>query len=57
MGPVTGTLNENKGTRNAAFIVRSSDDCPTEPTYDWDYLDQYRNWRDADKGFSIYCKD
>ena len=48
---------KNKGTNRASFYVRSTDDCPTEPTYDWHYLDQYKNWRDADKGFRIFCKD
>ena len=47
----------DKGTRSVSFYVRSTDDCPTEPTYDWKYADQYRNWRDADKGFTIFCKD
>lgn len=48
---------KNKGTSSVSFYVRSTDDCPTEPTYDWHYLDQYRNFRDADKGFRIFCKD
>jgi len=48
---------KNKGTKKTSFYVDSTDDCPTEPTYDWHYLDQYRNWRDADKGFRIFCKD
>ena len=50
-------LVRHKGTRNVSLYVRSTDDCPTEPTYDWHYLDQYKNWRDADKGFRIFCKD
>ena len=48
---------KNQGTAYHSLSVQSTADCPTEPTYDWVYLDQYRNFRDADKGFSIYCKD
>ena len=46
---------KSKGTNKTGIYVSSTDDCPTEPTYDWRYLDQYRNWRDADEGFSTHC--
>ena len=54
---ITGLLKEVGPGVSVSFYVRSRDNCPTEPTYDWKYLDQYRNFRDADKGFRIFCKD
>jgi len=43
------------GKDNGNFYVNSHADCPYTPGYTWGYLDQYKNWRDADKGFSIWC--
>jgi len=45
-------LRKNEGK----FYVNSKADCPYTPGYTWKYYDQYGNWRDADKGFSIWCK-
>ena len=47
----------NLGKNLASFTVRSTAECPYSPGYSWDYLDQYRNWIDADKGFSIWSKN
>jgi len=47
---------ENIGTSHGKFYVRSKAACPYTPGYTWRYYEQYGNWRDADEGFSIYCK-
>jgi len=44
------------GINYGDFYVYSKADCPYSPPYTWKYQDQYDNWRDADKGFSIWCK-
>jgi len=45
------------GSTSGHFYNRSKADCPYTPDYTWKYFDHYGNWRDADKGFSIWCKD
>merc|ERR1711971_102341 len=47
---------KNLGKENAFFAVKTDADCPYRPAYTWRYVDQYNNWTDADKGFSIWCK-
>jgi len=48
----TSSLGKYKGK----LFVDSIAACPYTPAYYWRYIDQYGNWRDADKGFSIWCK-
>ena len=49
-------LKGGLGTKNCGFYVSSSATCPYHPGFTWRYVDQYHNWRDADKGFSIWCE-
>ena len=53
VGPIT-----NKGTGRAGLYANTKDDCPEDPTYSWKYFDaDDGEFKDANKGFSIYCKD
>jgi len=45
------------GKNLASFTVTSLAECPSSPGYSWEYVDQYDNWIDADKGFSIWSKN
>ena len=47
---------ENLGINDGQLYVHSTADCPYTPGYSWKYEDQFDNWRDADRGFSIWCK-
>jgi hypothetical protein len=44
------------GSNRGYFYTSSTASCPYTPGYVWKYQDQYDNFRDADKGFSIWCK-
>ena len=47
-----------KGTSRSGIYAKSLDNCPEDPTYNWQYLDSDDNkFKPANKGFSIYCKD
>ena len=49
-------FTKDVGTNVCSLYVDSNADCPYTPrSYTWRYYDQYGNWRDAYKGFSIWC--
>ena len=46
-----------KGTNRSGLYAKSLDNCPEDPTYNWQYLAGNGEFKPANKGFSIYCKD
>ena len=46
-----------KGTGRSGLYAKSLDNCPEDPTYNWQYLADDGKFKPANKGFSIYCKD
>ena len=47
-------LKSDLGSPGGFFFVSSKADCPDTLGYTWKYYDhQYKNWRDAYKGFTI----
>ena len=46
-----------KGTGRSGLYAKSLDDCPEDPTYNWQYHAGNDEFLPANKGFSIYCKD
>ena len=50
-------LTDDQGTTRAGIHVNSKANCPEEPIFDWEYLNNSNDWVPAEQGFSIYCKD
>ena len=46
-----------KGTNRSGLYAKSLDNCPEDPTYSWQYHAGNDEYKPANKGFSIYCKD